>query len=1299
MSSLNEFVEREAERLIAETLANRATELSFDFLRIERLPASISQLTQLKKLSLNNCRQLRDVSLIETLINLEAFELVGCEALLALPPLGNLQKLQRVNVSHCCLLTDLTPIVQLTGLQQLDLSWCEQVTDLTPIAQLASLQRLDLSGCTQVTDLTPIALLNELQQLDLSVCLQVTDLTPITQLSGLQQLDLTGCTQVTDLPPFAQLTSLQQLALSECTHVTDLTPIGQLSSLQQLALSECIQVTDLTPIAQLSGLKQLTLSECTQVTDLTPIAKLSGLQQLDLSGCEQVTDLTPITQLTSLHQLDLSGCEQVTDLTPIAQLTSLQQLDLSWYAQVTDLTPIAQLTSLQQLHLSGCEQVTDLTPIAQLTSLLQLHLSWCEKITDLTPIAGLTNLQRLDLSRCAQVTNLTPIAGLTSLQQFHLTWCEQLTDLTPIAQLTSLRQLDLSRCTQINDLTSISQLTSLQQLALSGCTQVIDLMPISQLTGLQQLALSGCTQVTDLTPISQLTGLQQLALSGCTQVTDLTPISLLTCLQQLDLSRSGIHSNSLEDLPYFLKLERLSCNIPFPCFPGNSPINKLPYLQSLVTEKLLDAPQELAYTEDRDYHSGRPCLDRVLAWQKEILATGEACNSEIKIFVLGNGRVGKTQICRRLRGQDFDVRVASTHGINLGRFPLLFDDDDQPLLFGNLWDFGGQDVYLGTHSLFLDERAVYVIVWTPEHENENTFSENGIPMQNRPLVYWLEYVRSLAGRDAPVIVVQSQCDRESEVREAQIPSEHGFTRLQRTACSAKKSDGMERFFPELKAAARLLQERHSAVRLPQSWVKVAEQLRGLHDQGQKTIDWSSYVELCNEANPQAIPHASIAYLHRSGQVFWRTGVFDEQVVLDQAWALSGIYAVLDRATTLPIIRGQRGIFTKELLAALVWTEYSPEEQSLFLSMMQQCGTCFKVANGTYIAPGLLPSQATASAEIEQIWRDQTPNARAHLKYTFLHEGVLRAVLCAIGQQAGKLGVYWDLGIAYYDGKAKGPVRISAEYQASDAACAAGRIVVEAGGSGAAEVVAHLIDSIQKIRIGLPPEINWEVGEYRKETEHESTHSRGNNERIQFEIQPAAVPRTDIRPLVHFSYAWGGQSNDIADRLEKTLETTGHEVRRDKSSMRPGDWISLFMRQIGQAEIILILLSKKYTQSHYCMREMLYLWQSSLGDKREMLDRVVPIWLDDCRIHEAKDRMDIVRYWHDKKRELEKSTEGLPPLSWGDSTREQLLLIQDFEHRSADMLAWVSDVLMPQGKEILAGDFSGVLEILERKTRR
>lgn len=96
--------------------------------------------------------------------------------------------------------------------------------------------------------------------------------------------------------------------------------------------------------------------------------------------------------------------------------------------------------------------------------------------------------------------------------------------------------------------------------------------------------------------------------------------------------------------------------------------------------------------------------------------------------------------------------------------------------------FGGQDIYLGTHSLFLDERAVYVIVWTPEHENTDAFEENGVPMQNLPLVYWLEYVRSLAGADAPVIVVHRTVTESATSRKRQC-----LTRMVLLACDARRA--------------------------------------------------------------------------------------------------------------------------------------------------------------------------------------------------------------------------------------------------------------------------------------------------------------------------------------------------------------------------------------------------------------------------------------------------------------------------------------------------------------------------------
>ena len=196
----------------------------------------------------------------------------------------------------------------------------------------------------------------------------------------------------------------------------------------------------------------------------------------------------------------------------------------------------------------------------------------------------------------------------------------------------------------------------------------------------------------------------------------------------------------------------------------------------------------------------------------------------------------------------------------------------------------------------------------------------------------------------------------------------------------------------------------------------------------------------------AVPSAVLQYLHRSGQVFYRSGAFDNRVVLDLEWALDGIYAVLDRDRALPLIRQQAGRFSTQLLAALVWQKYGPAEHQLFLSLMQQCQICFKVADDLYIAPALLPGESEVRASVDQVWRAATPDAAAELHYSFLHEGVLRAMLCGLGGKAGVSSVYWAYGICFYDLETKSTARIRSEFLGPNGQGPGGRIIVEAAGT-------------------------------------------------------------------------------------------------------------------------------------------------------------------------------------------------------------------------------------------------------------
>jgi internalin A len=161
------------------------------------------------------------------------------------------------------------------------------------------------------------------------------------------------------------------------------------------------------------------------------------------------------------------------------------------------------------------------------------------------------------------------------------------------------------------------------------------------------------------------------------------------------------------------------------------------------------------------------CLDRLRAHLAD-LSGDDVAVGDVKLMILGNGRVGKTQICRRLRGESFDKRVPSTHGIQVSSLPLAAEVFGVPVTL-NIWDFGGQDIYHGTHALFLKSRAVFPLVWTPKLEAEQFHTHGGFTFRNQPLGYWLAYVRTFGGTGSPVLVIQSQCDRPEDECNPPLP--------------------------------------------------------------------------------------------------------------------------------------------------------------------------------------------------------------------------------------------------------------------------------------------------------------------------------------------------------------------------------------------------------------------------------------------------------------------------------------------------------------------------------------------------
>jgi internalin A len=643
---------------------------------------------------------------------------------------------------------------------------------------------------------------------------------------------------------------------------------------------------------------------------------------------------------------------------------------------------------------------------------------------------------------------------------------------------------------------------------------------------------------------------------------------------------------------------------------------------------------------------------------------------EVRVLVLGNGGAGKTQLTRRLRGLDFDPQVASTHGIELhevrlGEFAL------------NLWDFGGQEIYHGAHSLFVQGRAVFLVLWTPRLETVGAYQENGLTMRHRPLHYWLDYLRAYAGTDYPVIVVQSQCDA-PEDRVHSLPLD-GFSSIQPTQVSAKNGLGLGALQGMLQDAVRIALQRRPGVKTGAGRIRLRERIREIRSQ-HRLLARADFDALCDEVGGILSKDAALDYLHHCGVVFYRKELFRGEIVLDQNWALEAIYALFDRKKILPLLRGY-GRFRREELEALIWQKYSEAEQKVFLGMMESCGICFAIGDDEYIAPELLPERSEAQEKLlAGRISAATPDAEQVFAYGFLHEGLLRNFLSKIGEQAKDAAVYWKYGCWFYERNTGSSVLVESEWEESAKQFGAGKIRFRAWGGQADELVAALQQELERMPLGQKAEL-----QLRRPIDEDTLALK--------DLSAEVVVQSDGgQKKVYVSYAWGKEESEqqkVVDGLRQSLQREGWQVMRDTEQLKYGDLLSDYMKMLAQGDRIIVVLSEKYLKSVACMTELYGIYQRASGEKKEFLKHVVPLRLDDAKISSDEDQLAIVDYWQGEVKRLKPRLEKL-----GEDRFRRFKLMQSLVISVSDMLSAISDTWHPKGFEtIVKNDFEGLKRLL------
>lgn len=625
--------------------------------------------------------------------------------------------------------------------------------------------------------------------------------------------------------------------------------------------------------------------------------------------------------------------------------------------KLKDLSLFTPFANLLLLSVRGQPKVpgnlTDISGLRFCPKLKHLVISRNSSILDIDPIGNLDNLETLNLSG-VRIVNPSCLSSLTKLKNLNLIFSYRIqgNDLSFLKKMSNLQSLcikgwDISDCTPIHHLKDL-QFLDLGNNKLESCDT------LRYLDNLLSLNLS-CNPLTDIKGLIPLKKLQHLDLDQNYKIIDHSPLSSLKSLEKLNLN-----TNQIKDINEFKKILTLE------------------YLQELV---ISESP--LNWREDSIHkHIPKEIISQVAKTKNPLplknyfrdIKKGKGKNNSVKVILIGNGNVGKTQIAKRLVEDNefvFDEQHKSTHGIVILNKKL----DD---LNVNIWDFAGQDIYYSTHRLFLKTRALFLLVWDIENENKVYHEYKARRYKNEKLIYWLEYVR-LFSQNSPILIIQNKVDTDknihtgyfSETKESLKSSYPIIEFLQTSAKNGYNFDVLKYWIKEsFSINDRLRREILQEIPLP--WIDLAEQLGRFQSENRKTLSYQDFRSLCEKYDLTQSFDTLLKYYHDTGLFYYSEGYFNNQIILNQSWAIDAVYAALDRESFyFRIGKINKGRLKYGNLVE-IWKENTDEERMLFIGFMMSAELCFEVLNPNiqnpkltdreFVAPQLLPESKPQEVE-------------------------------------------------------------------------------------------------------------------------------------------------------------------------------------------------------------------------------------------------------------------------------------------------------------------------------------------------
>jgi hypothetical protein len=312
-------------------------------------------LTNLKKLQIDNCSNLFDVSCFQ---NIPSLAFYACPGISDVNCLGNASKL---TLKSCAGVVDVSG---LGGVHCLDLSGCENIRD---ISALGSVYELNISDCSKVEE---VCCLTHVVKLNLS---HLRDITDVNGLRSVKELNLTGCEKVMDMTMLNHLTVLN---ISFCMLIKDLSGLTELKELTMKGTESFTLCSGLETFGQLT---KAVLGKIDQPEVILPLLNRRTMKRLELFYWE-----LPSKGLEQVTSLKLYNCELKTFPALSSSFSHIQSLEIT---SCTDFVALpTHLPSLGSLKIAFCGGLKVLLLQGRETDkypIYEVEIYDCESLTEI----------------------------------------------------------------------------------------------------------------------------------------------------------------------------------------------------------------------------------------------------------------------------------------------------------------------------------------------------------------------------------------------------------------------------------------------------------------------------------------------------------------------------------------------------------------------------------------------------------------------------------------------------------------------------------------------------------------------------------------------------------------------------------------------------------------------------------------------------------------------------------------------------------------------------------------------------